>query len=72
MNSTHLVYRISDLDKDERRRERLSSLGPQPLSNAELIAILLCVGVPGEDAVQVGQRLLPNRTVKPSHLSIGI
>jgi DNA repair protein RadC len=52
------VYRITDLHADERPRERLAALGPQALSNAELIAILLRVGVPGENAVQVGQRLL--------------
>jgi DNA repair protein RadC len=52
------VYRITDLHEAERPRERLASLGPQALSNAELIAILLRVGVPGENAVQVGQRLL--------------
>ncbi len=51
-------YRITDLQETERPRERLSALGPQALSNAELIAILLRVGVPGENAVQVGQRLL--------------
>lgn len=51
-------YRITDLAADERPRERLIRLGPQALSNAELIAILLRVGVPGENAVQVGQRLL--------------
>jgi DNA repair protein RadC len=51
-------YRITDLDETERPRERLAELGPQALSNAELIAILLRVGVPGENAVQVGQRLL--------------
>lgn len=51
-------YRITDLQDDDRPRERLQSLGPQALSNAELIAILLRVGVPGENAVQVGQRLL--------------
>ena len=39
-------------------RERLARLGPQSLSNAELLAILLRVGVPGENAVQVGRRLL--------------
>ena len=39
-------------------RSGLARLGPQSLSNAELIAILLRVGVPGENAVQVGQRLL--------------
>jgi len=52
------VYRITDLHESERPRERLASLGPQALTNAELLAILLRVGVPGENAVQVGQRLL--------------
>jgi DNA repair protein RadC len=52
------IYRITDLHETERPRERLASLGPQALSNAELIAILLRVGVTGENAVQVGQRLL--------------
>jgi len=52
------VYRITDLAADERPRERLGKLGPQALSSAELLAILLRVGVTGENAVQVGQRLL--------------
>jgi len=52
------VYRITDLDTNDRPRERLAKVGPQALSNAELIAILLSSGVPGENAVQVGQRLL--------------
>ncbi len=52
------VYRITDLAADDRPRERLEKLGAQALTNAELIAILLRVGVPGENAVQVGQRLL--------------
>ena len=52
------TYRIMDLDESERPRERLARLGPQSLTNAELLAILLRVGVPGENAVQVGQRLL--------------
>jgi DNA repair protein RadC len=51
-------YRIVDMPADERPRERLRRLGPQALSDAELLAILLRVGVPGENAVQVGQRLL--------------
>jgi DNA repair protein RadC len=57
-NIAHPAYRITDLHENERPRERLSSLGPQALSNAELIAILLRVDVQGENAVQVGQRLL--------------
>jgi DNA repair protein RadC len=52
------IYRITDLQETDRPRERLAALGPRALSNAELIAILLRVGVPGENAVQVGQRLL--------------
>jgi DNA repair protein RadC len=56
--SSHPVYRITDLHVNDRPRERLALLGPQVLTNAELLAILLRVGVPGENAVQVGQRLL--------------
>ncbi len=52
------TYRITDLVETERPRERLARLGPQALNDAELLAILLRVGVPGENAVQVGQRLL--------------
>jgi DNA repair protein RadC len=52
------VYRITDLALDERPRERLAHFGANVLSTSELLAILLRVGVPGENAVQVGQRLL--------------
>ncbi|OGO63626.1 MAG: hypothetical protein A2030_03220 [Chloroflexi bacterium RBG_19FT_COMBO_50_10] len=52
------TYTIKDLSEDERPRERLAKLGPQSLSTAELLAILLRVGMVGESAVQVGQRLL--------------
>jgi len=51
-------YRITDLEETDRPRERLAELGASVLSNAELIAILLRVGVQGENAVQMGQRLL--------------
>lgn len=52
------VYTIKDMSEEERPRERLAKLGPQSLSTAELLAILLRVGSVGESAVQVGQRLL--------------
>ena len=58
MNPTKPVYRITDLATEERPRERLVHLGAQALAASELLAILLRVGVPGENAVQVGQRLL--------------
>ena len=52
------AYRITDLAAGERPRERLAGLGPQALSSGELLAILLRVGVRGENAVQLGRRLL--------------
>ena len=52
------IYTIKDLSEEERPRERMAKLGPQSLTTAELLAILLRVGMVGETAVQVGQRLL--------------
>ncbi|OGN94273.1 MAG: hypothetical protein A2Y88_12340 [Chloroflexi bacterium RBG_13_48_10] len=46
------------MSEEERPRERLAKLGPQSLTTAELLGILLRVGMVGESAVQVGQRLL--------------
>jgi DNA repair protein RadC len=51
-------YRISEIAPSERPRERLAKLGPEALSNAEILAILLRIGVQGENAIQVGLRLL--------------
>jgi DNA repair protein RadC len=50
--------RISDLPSTDRPRERLSADGPRSLHNAELLAILLRVGVEGENAVRLAERLL--------------
>ncbi|MCU0484929.1 MAG: DNA repair protein RadC [Anaerolineales bacterium] len=52
------AYRIADLSPSERPRERLANHGPGALSVAELLAILLRTGVPGENAVELGTRLL--------------
>lgn len=52
------AYRIMDLPQTDRPRERLAQFGPKVLSEPELLAILLRVGVQGENAVEVGQRLL--------------
>ena len=49
---------IQDLPLGERPRERLQYHGAAALSNAELIAILLRVGIQGENAVALGTRLL--------------
>lgn len=49
---------VRDMPPDERPRERLKSVGPGGLSNAELIAILLRTGVKGEGVLSLAQRLI--------------
>lgn len=51
-------YRIKDIEAIDRPRERLAEKGADSLNSAELLAILLRVGIKGENAVQLGQRLL--------------
>ena len=49
---------ISDWPAGERPRERLLALGPAALSDAELLAIYLRVGVRGKSAVDLARELL--------------
>ena len=58
MSEPTITYRITDLAVSERPRERLAKHGPGTLSDAELLAILLRVGVAGENAIQLANRLL--------------
>ena len=51
--------KISDYCASERPREKLLSRGPAALGNAELLAILLRVGKPGESVLD----LIRNETV---------
>ena len=48
---------IKESPEQDRPRERLLSLGAEKLSNAELIAILIRSGRPGESAVMGGQKV---------------
>ena len=50
--------RLKDQPVNERPRERLVARGPDALTQAELIAILLRTGLRGANVVQVGQNLL--------------
>jgi DNA repair protein RadC len=50
--------RIRELPSEERPRERLRKYGASVLSTAELLAIILRVGVAGENAVSLATRLL--------------
>lgn len=49
---------IHDFPLGERPRERLQYYGASALSNAELLAILLRVGTPGENVLTLSTRLL--------------
>lgn len=49
---------IADLPIDDRPRERLFNHGPETLSDAELIAILLGSGMHGKNAIQLAREML--------------
>ena len=49
---------LKDLPEDARPREKLLARGPGALSDAELLALLLRTGLPGKNALQMGQELL--------------
>ena len=50
--------KIREMPEDERPREKLLARGPDALTNAELIAILLRTGRPGMNVVEVARELL--------------
>jgi DNA repair protein RadC len=50
--------RLKDQPASERPRERLVARGPDALTHAELIAILLRTGMKGANVLQVGQSLI--------------
>jgi len=52
------TYKITDLNVEDRPRERLEKNGPTSLNHAELLAILIRVGIRGENAMEVSQRIL--------------
>lgn len=52
------MSRIHDIPENDRPRERLLRLGPQALSDAELLALFINTGTQGENALQIGQRIL--------------
>ena len=51
-------FRLKDQPVSERPRERLVARGPDALTHAELIAILLRTGLRGANVVQVAQNIL--------------
>ncbi|NJP04668.1 MAG: DNA repair protein RadC [Chloroflexaceae bacterium] len=51
-------FRISELPETERPRERLRNQGAEALSDAELLAILLRVGMTGVNVIELAQQIL--------------
>lgn len=49
---------LSDRPSSERPREKLLERGPESLTDAELIAILLRTGLPGQDAIALAHSLI--------------
>lgn len=58
MNAERPRYTIRELPASERPRERLARLGPQAISNTELLSIVLRTGNGEENALHLAQRLL--------------
>ncbi len=58
MSKVEYHLTIKELPAAERPRERLLYAGPQALSTAELMAIILRIGVGGESVLSLAQRLL--------------
>lgn len=52
------MNKIKDLPADDRPREKLTLRGPQSLTDAELVAILLRTGTKGKSVVTVAQEMI--------------
>lgn len=53
-----MKYKIKDLPKSERPRERLENKGPNSLSDAELLALIIRSGTENINAVEVSKQIL--------------
>ena len=58
LSTVHSKLSISHWAEDDQPREKLRDKGPQALSNAELLAILIGSGRPGVSAVELMQEVL--------------
>ncbi len=58
MTDSPSSFSIRHWPKGERPREKLIQFGPQSLTDAELLAILLRVGKEGSSAIDIGRQLI--------------
>jgi len=61
--------RIQDLPEEERPRERLIKNGPESLSNAELLGIVLRTGSREENVINLCSRILMEYNIKQLSLA---
>src|SRR5512145_1945497 len=61
--------RIQDIPEEERHRERLIRNGPESLSNAELLGIVLRTGSKEENVVSLCSRILSEYSIKQLSLA---
>ncbi|MFB6143940.1 MAG: RadC family protein [Candidatus Nanohaloarchaea archaeon] len=57
-------YRIKDLPKSERPREKLSEKGVSALSNVELLSLILRAGVPGKNVKELSAEILERHSLE--------
>ena len=69
-NENRFLGRISDLDENDKPREKAISLGIRSLSNAELLAIILGSGLPGKSVIALSQEILASCGNRLSRLSM--
>ncbi|MDM8569623.1 DNA repair protein RadC [Thiotrichales bacterium HSG1] len=55
---TQVTVKITDMPLDERPREKLLQRGAEALTNAELLAIFLRIGIKGKNAINLAKDLL--------------
>ncbi|HWV34478.1 MAG TPA: DNA repair protein RadC [Thermomicrobiales bacterium] len=63
---------IKDMPAEERPRERLLQYGPATLSTTELLAIIINVGIAGENVSAMAQRLLAEHGGLPGLLRMDV
>jgi DNA repair protein RadC len=61
--------RIHDIPEEERPRERLIRNGPESLSNAELLGVILRTGSKQENVVSMSSRILSKYNIKQLSLA---
>lgn len=65
---TRRTSKVCDLPKIERPREKLIKYGPEKLSEAELLAILLRTGKKGQNVIELSRQILKKFKNKISNL----